>query len=236
MEGDRTRRARRRFLQASLALAGLGLVAGCGGVPWLAPAPRVSRIGFLGLGSTSDRSTGEFLAGLRDLGYVEGQNISIEWRFAEGRLDRLSELAAELVQLKPDILVAGGSTPPAVAAKQATSTIPIVFMGVSDPIGTGLVASLAHPEGNATGTTTISPEVSAKRLQMVKEILPSATRVDYMMNFGNPAAGLEWEGVLEPARQLGLTLRQQDVRDAGHVDQVAVAMASGRPGCHDCDR
>src|SRR3954447_22835667 len=106
------RLSRRRVLYGGLALAGLGLVAGCGGVPFLAPAPRVPRIGFLGLGSTSDASTAEFLAGLRDLGYVEGQNISIEWRFAEGRADRLPELAAELVQLEPDILVAGGSTPP----------------------------------------------------------------------------------------------------------------------------
>ncbi|HZO32626.1 MAG TPA: hypothetical protein VFH48_42310 [Chloroflexota bacterium] len=110
MARDRTRQARRRFLQASLALTGLGLVAGCGVVPFLAPAPSVPRIGYLGLGSASDLSTGEFLAGLRDLGYVEGQSISIEWRYAGGRLDRLPELAAELVHLKPDILVAGGST------------------------------------------------------------------------------------------------------------------------------
>lgn len=209
-------------------LAGLGLVSGCGVVPLVAPAPGVPRIGYLG-GSASNSSTREFLAGMRNLGYVEGQTVQIDWRFDEGRSERLPDLAAELVQLRPDVLVAGGSTPPAIAAKQATSTIPIVFMGVSDPVGSGLIASFAHPEGNATGTSNISAEVGPKRLQMVKEMLPSARRVDYMLNGGNPAAGPEWEGVQAPARQLGLTLQQRDGRDADHVEQAFDAMAGARP-------
>ena len=228
MACDPVRLSRRGLLQGGLALAGLGLVAGCGGVTWLAPAPRVPRIGYLG-GSASNSSTREFLAGLRDLGYVEGQTVQIDWRFDEGKAERLPDLAAELVQLKPDVIVAGASTPPAVAAKQATSTIPIVFSGVSDPIGSGLIANFARPDGNATGTSNISAEVGPKRLQMVKEMLPSATRVDYMLNGGNPAAGPEWEGVQAPAHQLGLTLQQRDGRDADHVEQAFDAMAGARP-------
>ena len=220
---------RRRFLKGSLAVAGLGLCSGCGLVSIPGQRPGLPRIGYLGAGSATNTSTREFLAGMRDLGYVEGRTVHIDWRFDEGRSERLPDLAAELVQLKPDVLVAGGSTPPAVAAKRATSTIPIIFMAVSDPIGTGLIASFAHPEGNATGTSNISAEVSAKRLQMVKELLPSATRVDYMLNGGNPAAEPEWRGVQEPARQLGLTLRQQDGRDADRVEQAFDAMAGARP-------
>jgi putative tryptophan/tyrosine transport system substrate-binding protein len=225
-----TGQSRRQLLKGCLVLVGLGpvLVTGCGLVPAVAGRPGLPRIGYLG-GSASNSSTRELLAGMRDLGYVEGQTVQIDWRFDEGRPERLPELAAELVQMKPDVIVASASTPPAVAAKQATSTIPIVFSGVSDPIGSGLIASFAHPGGNATGTSNISAEVGAKRLQMVKEMLPFATRVDYMLNGANPAAGPEWEGVQAPARQLGLTLRQWDGRDVDHVEQAFNAMAGARP-------
>jgi putative ABC transport system substrate-binding protein len=161
---------RRRHVIQALGLDGLALASGCGVVPAPAPAPDVPRIGFLGAGSATNTSTREFLAGMRDLGYVEGQTVHIDWRFDEGRPERLPDLAAELVRLTPDVLVAGASTPPAVAAKRATGTIPIVFMGVSDPIGSGLIAAFAHPEGNATGTSNISAEVGPNRLQMVKEM------------------------------------------------------------------
>jgi putative ABC transport system substrate-binding protein len=219
---------RRRHVIQALGLAGLALVTGCGPAPAVPRRPGLPRIGYLG-GTASTTSTREFLAGMRDLGYVEGQTIQIDWRFDEGRSERIPELAAELVQLKPDVIVAGGSTPLAIAAKRATSTIPIVFMAVSDPIGTGLIASFASPGGNATGTSNISAEVSAKRLQMVKEMLPSATRVDYMLNGANPAAAPEWEGVQAPALQLGLTLMQRDGRDADHLEQAFDAMARARP-------
>ena len=221
------RLGRRRFLQGSTALVGFGLVSGCGVAPLLAPAPSVPRIGFLG-GSASNPSTGVFLASLRDLGYVEGQTVEIDWRHDDGKPERLPELASELVRLKPDVIVAG-NTPPALAAKQATSSIPIVFMAVSDPVGAGLVATLGRPEGNATGTSTISPELSAKRLQIVKEMLPSARRVDYMLSLANQAAAPEWEGLQEPARQLGLTLQLRDGRDADHIDQAFDAMAGAPP-------
>jgi putative ABC transport system substrate-binding protein len=221
------RLGRRRFLQGSTALVGFGLVSGCGVAPLSAPAPSVPRIGFLG-GSASNSSTGVFLAGLRDLGYVEGESIQIEWRHDDGETERLPELASELVRLKPDVIVVG-NTPPALAAKQATSSIPIVFIAVSDPVGTGLVATLGRPEGNATGTSTISPELSAKRLQIVKEMLPSARRVDYMLSLANQSAAPEWEGLQEPARQLGLTLQLRDGQDANHIDQAFDAMAGAPP-------
>src|SRR5215213_1314026 len=221
------RLGRRRFLQGGTTLVGFCLVSGCGVAPLLAPAPSVPRIGYLG-GSASNSGTRDFLAGMRDLGYVEGESIQIEWRHDDGKTERLPELASELVRLKPDVIVAG-NTPPALAAKQATSSIPIVFMAVSDPVGAGLVATLGRPEGNATGTSTISPELSAKRLQMVKEMLPSATRVDYMLNLANQAAAPEWEGLQEPARQLGLTLQLRDGRDADHIDEAFDAMAGAPP-------
>ena len=219
-------RSRRQFLQG-LGLVGLALAAGCDLMPAMSRRSGLPRIGFLG-GSASNPSTREFLASLRDLGYVEGQSIQIEWRHDDGKPERLPELASELVRLKPDVIVVG-NTPPALAAKQATSSIPIVFMAVSDPVGAGLVATLGRPEGNATGTSTISPELSAKRLQMVKEMLPSATRVDYMLNLANQAAAPEWEGVQGPARQLGLTLQLRDGRDANHIDQAFDAMAGAPP-------
>ena len=219
---------RRHVIQQGFGLAGLALVAGCGLAPTGWQRKGLPRIGYLG-GAAGNTSTKEFLAGLHDLGYVEGQTIQIDWRHDDGRPERLPELAADLVQAKPDIIVSGGSTPGAIAAKQATTTIPIVFMGVSDPVRSGLVATLARPEWNATGTSTISPEISAKRLQMIKEIMPSATRVDYMMNMGNQAAEPEWDVVQEPARQLGLTLQLRDGRSAEHVGQAFDAMAGAPP-------
>ena len=218
--------SRRQFLQG-LGLVGLALAAGCDLVPAMSRRSGLPRIGFLG-GSASNSSTGVFLAGLRDLGYVEGESIQIEWRHDDGKTERLPELASELVRLEPGVIVVG-NTPPALAAKQATSSIPIVFMSVSDPVGAGLVATLGRPEGNATGTSTISPELSAKRLQIVKEMLPSARRVDYMLSLANQAAAPEWEGLQEPARQLGLTLQLRDGQDANHIDQAFDAMAGAPP-------
>jgi putative ABC transport system substrate-binding protein len=220
--------SRRNFL----VLSGVGAT-GLSGMARAQGASKMRRIGFLGARSRSTPAQPDvyydaFVKGMRELGYVEGESIQIEWRHDDGKTERLPELASELVRLKPDVIVAG-NTPPALAAKQATSSIPIVFMSVSDPVGAGLVATLGHPEGNATGTSTISPELSAKRLQMVKEMLPSATRVDYMLNLANQAAAPEWEGVQEPARQLGLTLQLRDGRDANHIDQAFDAMAGAPP-------
>src|SRR5437870_6096648 len=113
---------------------------------------------------------------MHELGYVEGKNIAIEWRWAEGKFDRLPDLAAELVRLDVEVIVTGGSTSTG-AAKQVTTTVPIVMAQVNDPVGSGVVASLAHPGGNLTGLSTLVPEISGKRLEMLKEIIPKLSRV-----------------------------------------------------------
>jgi putative ABC transport system substrate-binding protein len=137
---------------------------------------KVYRIGVLRPGSPTDSNIDAFRQGLRELGYVEGKNIVIEYRHAEGNLDRLPDLAAEMVRLKPDVIVVG-STRFAEAVKQATSTIPIVVGGGGDVVGAGLVSSLARPGGNVTGSTSISPDLSGKRLELLKEVVPKAARV-----------------------------------------------------------
>ena len=136
---------------------------------------KVPRIGYQSAGSSGEREEA-FRQGLRELGYVEGQNIVIEWRFAEGKPDQVPRNAAELVRLKVDVIVTGGSTDTR-AAKGATSTIPIVMTNDSDPVGTGIVASLARPGGNITGLATLSAELSGKRLELLKETVPRLSHV-----------------------------------------------------------
>ena len=149
---------------------------------------KVYRIGYLGNVSASAQAkrVEALRAGLRDLGYVEGKNIVIEFRWAEGRYDRLPDLAAELVRLKVDVLVTAG-TPGALAAKQATTTIPIVMVGIGDAVATGVVASLARPGGNITGSTDSVPELMAKLLELLKEIMPRTRRVAVLVNPDNPS-------------------------------------------------
>jgi len=161
---------------------------------FLAPLPteaqqpgRMARIGFLhpGSGPAAIPFLAAFLEGLRDLGHIEGRNFALESRFAEGNADRLPHLAAELVRLKADVVLTDG-TPAAKAAKQATTTIPIVMASGGDPVGAGLVASLARPGGNVTGVTTMAGDLSAKRLQLLKEAVPKASRVALLQNPANP--------------------------------------------------
>jgi putative ABC transport system substrate-binding protein len=139
---------------------------------------KVPRIGLLTAGSPSTMAarTEAFRQGLRELGYVEGKNIVIEYRYAEGKRERWNDLASEMVRLKPDVIAVGG-TGLTRSVKEATSTIPIVVGGAGDLIGTGLVSSLARPGGNITGSTSISPDVSGKRLELLKEVVPKASRV-----------------------------------------------------------
>ena len=148
---------------------------------------KVPRIGYLSAASPSAIAarTEAFRQGLRELGYVEGKNIVIEWRYAEGKLDRLPALAAELVRLKVDIIVTAGPTPTR-AAKEATTTIPIVMAYDIDPVGNGFVASLARPGGNITGLSTLAPEISGKQLELLKEIIPKLSRVAVFGTSTNP--------------------------------------------------
>src|SRR5215212_9521276 len=167
-------RSRRHFLRRSAALAGVGLLTGCGILP--SPTQQtatVPRIGWLspGSGASDESFLASFRDGLHDLGWVVGQNIALESRWAEGRFERLPDLAAELVRLKVDVIVAS-VTQASLAAKQATGTMPIVMVGVGDPLGSGLVAGLAHPGGNVTGPSSMLADVSGKQLALLKETVP----------------------------------------------------------------
>jgi putative ABC transport system substrate-binding protein len=172
----------------------------------------------------SQRNDQAFEQGLRERGRVEGQNTIIERRYAEGRAERLSDLATELVRLKVDVIVANAA-PAARAAKQATATIPIVAIAVSHPVGLGLVASLSRPGGNVTGLATLFPELAAKRLALLKETLPRVSRVAVFWNGANPGNVLIWKQVQVTARTLGVTLQSREVRGPHDFD----AFGGGRP-------
>ena len=168
---------------------------------------RVPRIGFLGAVTPEDfpHLEAAFREGLREFGYVEGKNTLIEYRWAEGRAERFPELAADLVRLKVDTIFAITSAA-ASAAKSATSTIPIVFVGVSDPVRYGLVRSLARPGGNMTGLGHFTPELNGKRLELLKEVLPQLTRVAVLWNTGNESHEEQLKDLAGPARALGMHL------------------------------
>ncbi len=155
--------------------------------------------------------------GLRDLGYVEGRNLIIEYRSADGRAERFPDLASELVRLKVDLIVTRG-TPAARAAKNATATIPVVMATMGDP--RAIVASFAHPGGNITGVTTFSTELTAKRIELLRELVPKVSRVALLHNMGNPAAPPEWEEIKTAARSLGLRALLLDARSEGDLGRV----------------
>lgn len=182
-------------------------------------AARIPKIGYL-TGATADGQSARiraFRQGLRERGYVEGKNIFIEWRSAEGKLDRLPELGAELVRLKVDIIVTQ-STLDAYAARQSTSTIPIVMIASGDAVGTGLVASLARPGGNITGLTALSRELSGKRLGLLKEAVRGLSRVAVLWNAANPDKARDVEETQAQATALGLELQSLEVRDPNDFD------------------
>jgi putative ABC transport system substrate-binding protein len=194
-------------------------------------ATKVYRIGFVGLpsaGSLPERLEA-FRAGLRDLGYKEGRNIVIEYRWAEGRYERLPALFAELVRLKVDVIVTHG-TPGALAAKQVTNTIPIVVAVIADPEASGVVASLAKPGGNLTGLDLFYPELSAKRLELLKETMPGLTDVGVLLNPVNPAMTPIVPAVRRTAEPLKLKLHQFGVRGADEIEAAFAEMASKRIG------
>jgi ABC-type uncharacterized transport system substrate-binding protein len=194
---------------------------------------KVPRIGYLSAfepALESARSEAIRLA-LRELGYIEGQNIAIEYRYAEGKRDRRSELAAELVRLKVEIIVVAGGGNWVRATKNATKTIPIVMVGTGpDPVEAGLIESLARPGGNVTGVTTLSTELGGKRLELLKEAVPKLARVAALYEPANPASVREVKELLPvAARALGLTLQPWEVRDAGGFERVFAALNNQRP-------
>jgi len=181
-------------------------------------AGKLPTIGFLGSSTLSAMSqwTAAFVQRLRELGWVEGRNVAIEYRWAEGRADRLSEIAAEFVRLKVDVIVTYATTG-TLAAKQATSAIPIVFAIAGDPVGTGLVASLARPSGNVTGLSLQLTEVSGKRLELLREAVPDLRRLAILGNVGNPFTVLEIDEVQAAARTLGLEVHTPEIRRAQDI-------------------
>jgi putative ABC transport system substrate-binding protein len=219
---------RRRFLLTSLAGAlAAPLAAGA------QQAGKVSLIGYLAADlAANTHRLDAFRQGLRDLGYVEGQNIVIESRSAEGDLARLAALAAELVRLKVDVLV-GDSTPPALAAKHATRTIPIVLAAAADAMGSGLVASLARPGGNITGLSFLGPETVAKCLQLLKELVPGITRAAVLSHPGNPSEATRKIILKETevaARALALRLQFFEARGPDDFERVFSEMTRARAG------
>lgn len=192
---------------------------------------QVPRVGFLVPGSPSSYSDriAAFRQGLRELGYLEGENIIIEYRYTGGKNDRLPVLASELVQRKVDVIVTG-TTPAIQAVKNTTSTIPIVMAEVADPVTVGLVASLARPGRNITGLTTLSPDLDGKRLELVKEILPKVTRVGYIWDPANPAGRVRFKGVKDAAQALVITLQSLEARNLSELESAFEAAIRERPG------
>jgi putative ABC transport system substrate-binding protein len=200
-------------------------------VPLAAAAPplgKVYRIGFLSTAPPPAHRWDALLDGLRERGYSEGRNLVFEHRFSEGNAERFPEFAAELVQLRVDCIIVT-TTPAALAAKHATQTIPIVMPTAIDPVGAGLVASLARPGGNLTGLSVLAPELSGKRLELLQEVVPGLTRVAVLWNGANPANASAWQETQAAARALGLLLHSQDVRNPQDLQGAFGLMAQARP-------
>jgi putative tryptophan/tyrosine transport system substrate-binding protein len=181
---------------------------------------KVPRIGFLASsGSGPDPRFKAFEQGLRELGYIEGKNIVIEYRYSEGSSDRLTELTADFVRRKVDVIVTG-STIAVRAAKKLTETIPVVMTGTGDPVGTGLVANLSRPGGNVTGLSSVGPDLNTKRLELLKETVAGASRVAVLFNGANPSNVAALKEVEIAARALGVQIQSSDVRDADGFERA----------------
>ena len=191
-----------------------------------AKMPRIARLSPSSAAADVPVLTG-FRQGLKEHRWVEGENIAIEYRFAEGKIDRLNELAAELVRLKVEVILSG-ATVGALAAKRATSTIPIVMVTTGDPVAAGLVASLARPGGNLTGVTALGQELSGKRLQLLKEALPGISHVAVLSNPTNPDSKLSVKEVEAAANHLGVKLKLHEVGDPAKFDAAFRTMTAER--------
>ena len=204
---------RRQFIAAVSGLAA--------GWPLVAHAQQVAKLPTIGFLGPNTRSSGSewvaaFVQRLRALGWIEGRTVAIEYRWAEGHNERYTEFAAEFVRLKVDVIVVSG-TPAVMAAKQATSVIPIVFATAGDPVGNGLVASLALPGGNVTGLATLSADLASKRLELLREVVPGLRRLAIMADIGNPFTVLELGEVQTVAKTLGLEVVTLEIRRAQDI-------------------
>ena len=194
---------------------------------------KIWRIGFLSTRrveiSDSDFAYGPFRQGMRELGYVEGRNLVIEWRSAEGKTERLPAMAAELVQLKVDLIVAA-STPGVAAAQKATTTIPIVMTSTLDPVGSGFVASLAHPGGNITGLKNFFGDLGPKHLEMLRSVAPKLTRVAMLLNPGNAGMAAVLKNVQAAAQKFGVTILPFDAASPREIESAFSKMTQQKTG------
>jgi putative tryptophan/tyrosine transport system substrate-binding protein len=197
-----------------------------------AQQPTMPVIGFMSSRSPAESadSVSAFRQGLREAGFIEGQNLLIAFRWAEGRYDRLRELAADLVGLRVAILFAAGGSPSALAAKAATSTIPIVFSASNDPVSLGLVSSLSRPGGNITGMSAFNSELGPKRLELLKELVPTATTIAYLANPTNPIAEAELKAALAMASALSIQLHVLNASTDHELDAAFTAFDKLRAG------
>jgi putative tryptophan/tyrosine transport system substrate-binding protein len=222
----------RRQVVHGAGAVGLGLLAGCGRLPWQEQPPaKVPRIGFLsGTSAASGADAVEaFRQGLREHGYVEGQNVVVDYRFADAEADQRRALAAELVQLPVDVIVTAG-TLAVRAAKDATATIPIVVARGDDLVVFGLVASLARPGGNVTGLAAVSPELVGKQLEFLKDVLPTVSRGAVLWNPANPVHALQVRAAEVAAQALGVQLHRVEARDPEAFDRAFAAMTRAHVG------
>jgi ABC-type uncharacterized transport system substrate-binding protein len=197
-----------------------------------AQQPKVVRLGYLEQQSPKDLVAAnlrrQFLLGLRDVGYVEGRHFKMEDRSADGRLDRLPALAIELARLPVDVFVVGGDAPIR-AAMQASDKIPIVMTLAADPIGSGFVASLARPGSNVTGMSTVAPDLASKRVELLKEVVPTAARAAVLWNSNNQSKVAEWKDTQDAARTVGLALRSFEARWPEELDDALAAIRNNLP-------
>jgi putative tryptophan/tyrosine transport system substrate-binding protein len=184
-----------------------------------AQSAKLPIIGLMGSGTAAAQSqwTAAFLQRLRELGWTEGRNLAIEYRWGEGRSERFAEIAAEFVRLTVDVILTH-NTPPALAAKQATSVIPIVFATAGDPVGSGITASLARPGGNITGLSSQVPDVAGRRLELLRELIPDLRRLATLSDVGNPYAETDVHEIREAAGSLGVEVHGFEIRQAGEID------------------
>jgi putative tryptophan/tyrosine transport system substrate-binding protein len=230
MAPDRMRQTRRHFLRGSLVIAGLGLLAGCGAVPWERPAG-IPTIGLLALSLDPER-TGfieSLKEGLRDLGYVEGRTLTVDTRHAEGDMSRLPALTKDLVARKVALIVASG-IPEVEAAASVTRTIPIVMMNVADPVALGLVESLGRPGGNLTGLTNLSRQIVPKGLELLREIMPGLGRLAVIYNPSSAAKRVELAELRAAAEGLRVEIVPFEVRASDEVGRALEAAVRDRVG------
>jgi putative tryptophan/tyrosine transport system substrate-binding protein len=199
--------------------------------PFVARAqPKIPRVGFMGNSTVALEANlvGAFRDGLRELGYEEGRNIIIEYRWADGKYEQFPALVAELVAAKVDVIVTAG-TPAALAVKKATTTVPLVMVAVGDPVGTGLVPSLARPGGNLTGLSSIAPDLEGKRLDLLREIVPALSNVAIFFNSLNSPHFASMQQAGTAAKAMGIKLQQHDIRKSEDLDGAFAAVRKERP-------